>query len=599
MVCCLAVEPEQQFVGQTNRRDAFSSIDRWDELYKQIFDDYPTRSISSSQLKDTLDEMSRIEQTEAYRSKLKSFIGFKGYRSLHYRELVEQCYNANILIERDATITNLLLQTFDFHSNDCNKIYFEHLNEIYKTFEYKPIAKALEENRDLQYENCWHRLINQVISASMVLGSRIKEPLNKLVTIIYPDSDVILPSTINKNDSRHNTESVRISRNIAQFLHAEAIKNCPEMVLDNNHAQDFEHFIINPCKSLIKATSNAMAAIYEMLEMTTKSGELINPIQTKILNRFMMCQRIVINDRDFIMFNVNEYMKILDLQTDSSEKFKEIQQRSSIPYQQTMIPIQNLLDSGRKQIERSAKIDISTELTLATRSRSPEPDVELITQHSLINENEPISDEELHQFGVKRRKTTTDAVLDDGPQPVRPVGQNHIVVRVDKSFGKGPLVKYQTVWLDGTVTEESRVYLQENWPHILKEFERKRKAENQARYSFRKKAKSRSTKPTKKPFIPLSDSHFYGTPSLAQIDPNMQRPHDPSRSVVRIEQGIPRYSGKFTMYPTIWSDGTRSLELRDYLAQNWSEAWDQLFQATRAENVAKFESKQTGKDKQS
>lgn len=171
-----------------------------------------------------------------------------------------------------------------------------------------------------------------------------------------------------------------------------------------------------------------------------------------------------------------------------------------------------------------------------------EPDVELITQHSLSSDKQPTLD----QDGVKRQKTTTGEVSKNEAQPNRPVGEYHVVVRVDKCTRKGNLVKFQTVWLDGGVTEEYRDYLEKNWPNILKAFDRSRRAENQARYSFRKLARTQTAKPTEKPSISLSDSHFYGTPfhaSPGQIKHNMQRPYDPSISVVRIEQGIPRYSG--------------------------------------------------------
>lgn len=566
VVSCLAVEPGQTPIDQTNLvstpTQSNSPILRWIELHKQVYGDInPTSKIYSTRVKSNLAEMLSIEQIEANKIAIKSLFESQGYRVEHYNELVGKFHKASLLTKRDATITDILLQTFEYDSNNCNKMYFEHLDEICKIFEHKPVKIVLNENRDLQFRNCWHRLIDPVISTTMLIGLRFRSPLNKLVNIVYPNTSVILPSAVKPDTTTYYIESLWIAQKIALFLQTEPTLANPNNSMEN-YLADFQNLVKNPCITLINATKEIMKQTYDILELPGRKRDFINPIQTKILNRYIMCLKIV-EDDTFISLNVVEFLQKSPISTQTN-------QMTTQSNQQSFTPIQRVLDFERAQREKMKKVDITKEFPAI--KQTDDPNVKLITQQTPIEINDdliltlqpklttsPTLDIEV-QMGRKRPRiipaATHSATCKNEYFADRPVG-NHYVVDINCSFGKGALVKYETVWDDGTITAENREYLKNNWSSILTTFDKRRRAKNQARYTVRKLARSKTET------------------ELGQQDLG------PPRTVVRIDCAIKNYNGPVTMYPTIWNDGTTSMERKEYLIENWPEAWEQYEQYTQ------------------
>lgn len=263
-------------------------------FYKLIFyeDSHSDNQLAPATIETMLNEMAMMEKSTNFRNEL------RGHRINRYRSLMQKCYESNVVMNQDATVTDLLLQTFDFHSNDCTEEYFVLLNEICKTFKQKSLARVLQENRESQYLNCWHRLMEPAIGTSMMLGSRIRKPLDELSPLVYRNSSaIIMPPTKTESPLRIRTECIRIAKRIASYL-------------TNTHKpdyqNDFKHLIELPCDSLLKKTSHLMKDIYGMLRFSGLEESFITNNDVIFLNRYMFCFR-VISQLEFVSYNVKLY----------------------------------------------------------------------------------------------------------------------------------------------------------------------------------------------------------------------------------------------------------------------------------------------------
>lgn len=530
---CLAVEPGQTslFGLGYQSTSSINSMFRWLELHGQIYDYYPSKSLSLPQIKSLLDEMSTIEKTEAFKADLKPFIQMKKLRVNDYQALVDRSYEEDLLDSRDATMTDLLLRTFDHELNDCTSDYLELLDDINVAFAQSSMSLALKANRRSQYANCWQRFMDILRPSSELFGSEVRSNLNNIARRIYPTAAGIVISQSHQSSAQRRVESMRLAEIIADFL-----RNDGDEMNVIDYFRQFRRLVLKPCELLIDTTSHVMTHIYAMLALSGTQRNFIRNDHTLILNRYMLCDRIIA-DRDFISSSVMRYTGTHDWE---------------------------LLEPTNPNLDKSA---IPVSPAIGNNS------FDLITQQFpvLPDSSEPVA----KRPRISEPSTNIEWAL---ARPANPMKRGKKVVKIFEGVGKGRGAKYPTYWTDKSITREYGSYLKKHWPNEWRDRETKSVQKNLAR------AQGVSTKA--KLHYPNKDveSRIVESLGLSSQDPqvvyseNLAEPA--STWVVEVRRGIGR--GKHALYPAIWSDGSASLESKEYLEREWYEAWIRLMRRMRS-----------------
>lgn len=504
---CSAVEPDQTDLGNFTAT-MVNPINRWIELHNRIYDSEKT--LDSDEIKTILSEMSSIEETSMFR------IGFqdelKGYRINKFRHLVHKYNKVNPLTSRDLTITNLLLRTFDHDSNDCSGDYFEQLNDIMKSFQQSPISELLRNNREFQFQNCWRRLINSLVSTSLLLGTGVREPLNRLVALVYPSPNVINVPAVDSwtMTSAYEQESKRITSLIGKFMLSLNIN-----LRAKDFQKDFRIFVERPCKLLIERTKQIMMDIYKMIRYTGHEKSFISDEDVTIINRYMMCRRIVADS-------------------------------SSISAEMAMI-------AKNRDPNKSGNREIGL-----NRSDESERAVELITQQDMTSV-EPVIREAHASTGLqsigsederpaKRPRLVGSMAMIEASR-AKLTTDTKEVMKVLKAIGRGRNTLYRTLWSDGSITTETRENLELNCRGEWDRYYHERKLTTQRRHYHKKICGPAQPTP----------------PDTAEPGPPF---------VTEVLQAVGR--GKKALYPTNWSDGSQTYETKDYLMNDWGGPWRKL-----------------------
>lgn len=537
---CLAANVSPNSPDHDQLTSSASLLNKWLDLYKQLYD--ATDAISLDVMKEKLLEMLAIEQTDAFKSDLKPVDEFMGYPINHRRILLAKYSNTRITNDPELTITDLLLATFDYDSNDCTIEFFQQLNDIYKTFrDASAISKGLQDNRDMQYKNCWNRFMASLVPTLMLLGKRTRSPLSKLATFVYPNVLRLVKPSANLQGPTYQVESVRIARRIVEFLKYYEIEGKYFNV-------EFQKLVQNPCKILIETTMQIMKQIYGMLEFSGTRKSFLLPSQLVIINRYMMCDRIMA-DLEFIKSIVAQTANAID--STSRQQFEQMEE----PTAQTA--------------RFRSNPQISTELTLGLNDNNAIDEPTLITQQSF----EPEFLQETQNPAKRQRietitprieaipalpaiQTNNEDTNNNQVQQADPV-KTATVVRVERGIGRDHLIRFPTIWSDGTITMEHQDDLAANWPDAWKEQCDHRLAVDRARFLARWSDKSKA--------------------HADRFEEDIEK-----KTVVSIGHGIGR--GEHTVYPTTWSDGSKSDEKKEYLTAFWPNQWRQHM---RAENSAR------------
>lgn len=519
---------------------------RWIDLSRQIYDESGP-AIEITRLRTILMEISAIESTEAFRVGLRPLIESGDYPIYPFKELVQR-YNKTVFLNNsDATITDLLLRTFDHDSNDCTADYFEMLVDIYKHMDNRPIAEALQHNRELQYKNCWRRLMNILQATSLLLGSNVTNRLNDLATLVYPNKIL----SFKPPQMTSVTESKRVSQIVTEYLRGHKIE-----YNINNYINNFLYLLKKPCKLLVDATKNVMSLVWDIEIFSPDKRNSIGDDDDKLLLTHSLCNRILA-DQHLILSNLLHSTIVKS--GDSKDGRQPVS--SDTLYGQT--------EGGLPMEEK-----ISTDLRLS-QPIDDKPD-DLITQDLPFvagpsNEHSTKHPESLHQLAV------VESVLDN--------------------VGKATASRFLTKWSDGSETFERRQYLQDNWPEQLKAFLRKRNKGYQSKYinSIRLDwaAKVNSTNP--------SDATDQQPPTKRRrvIKPvGLSNPE--TSAMVRAETGdikevpvvisVDRCVGRGAKarYPTLWSDGKITHEEKSYLQSQWPNEWSALLKSLSSLNYNRY-----------
>lgn len=513
---CIATDPGQISTDQLDQSRSDPVI-RWTGLQRQIYDKSVAK-IDLALLQTILRELSSIEQDD----KLKSHELYVN-QDKRYKQLIQVAYESNILDKPDATITDLLLQTLDHNSNGCTKEYLHFLNELYKHFRDTPITDSLQENQNLQYKNCLERskrLLSTIISS---LGSRVKKSLDNLLSAIYPDSNKLIEfPLLSQQVVDYCNNSTQIGVRIAQFL-------AQQKVQQNQDALDskLQHFVLQPCSILINESGLTLEKILPIIRMSRIDRNFLEFEHAMFVNKYQLC-RIILDNVDFIRPIIIQYNNMFSRLTFSTDATH-----------QNQAPSQDFESIGHAKIATSIgdlqEQDVSTELRLGLPT-----DEQLITQQLPINQiQEGILNPQSSQVGSSKKYVT----------------------KIEKGTSRGRKQTYPTHWSDGTITHETKTSLLNNWPDQYKAMYKRLEAEWQAEYVERCLANSSRFSTIKPPSI-------FANVTAQRLMPMDKNAIDQKNlSVVKIGRYIGR--GATTRYPTHWSDGTVSLETKQYLQQNW------------------------------
>lgn len=542
---CLAVIPgssghnDQPSIRSTQQA-IVDPIARWIDLYKQIYDpdlskiDTLRRHIDLATLKSLIYEMSFIERSKAFQIGLKPLIKSGNYKVKQYQEMIAKFYSTNVLHAPNASITDLLMQTFDYNSNDCTMDYFERLNDIQSNFKDNPqITIALQESRDLQYKNCWTRYMESLSANCMSIGFKAKTVLNNLVGYLHVNSNEI----INYDEAKNSEEfsDVTLGAKIAQYL---ARTNKPAQT-NQSDSNQFEYLIVESCRLLIDETKEMIMKVLKFLDIIqvyVKSERFMTKEHALILNRYLLCEIIIANSEQ-IGLNVTHFIKnpnpstelrlnVLqeddnlitqrefqqDLQNDENDLdyYRKVQSKPGyntknlfvlridkgtcrgkhVKYpvhwsdgSQTMETKANLLEhwpveydimQKRTSAEKQARYIKRCIAKRATESGFSELNKQLPPakrQRTLPKPTQPPAPLITINFEPEHL-AALQANIEAGN--ARPDTQGERVIEIKPGDGRGASYRYQAIWSNGLITSEKKDYLEKNWPEVWAEFRQDR-----------------------------------------------------------------------------------------------------------------------------
>lgn len=610
---CLAVKSgdvsNKQFDHQTGSSYSIIPQARWQELYKQIYQyhDFEFGSINTLDYRSILDEMYSIERSGSI--EMSVFNELAEQPIVGYKRLIKEAYEANLLLNQDTTLTSVLLQTFDYESNDCNSGYFNLINNLADAFRNLPFGLVLNENRRSQYRNCWERLMDSMVASSNLIGLKSRNSLNELLTIIYPVSNEII---IPKSDTMHpldESELVRMSNLIGKFLMDKEEKD--KLDPKQDYGRIFEHFIIIPCKELIDKTKSISEDIYEMLLSTNDLRESIGVDDSTALNRHMLCNQIIENS-EIIGPNVLQYIAIMsnnnqpvhfgmshdnEIDLFSEPKLEYVNDDNYNDYD--LVTQYLALDDYDDQDNQDDQVNQDFD------DDQDDQDVEAEENKGLIlgktgNESEKTeSDQEVEPASKRRKLISTDlsSRADLGEKSTQTNQDNQeqhqadstpFVVDIKLGFGRGRNAKYLTTWSDGAKTCERKSFLSRNWPHVWNSLYYERKARTQVRYYNKQRSRPEPRFDDEPLLLPTQtkltcredEIRAENAKALSpKSDEFLINPIPGPRRVMLVGPGQGR--GLNTKYPTYWSDGTKSMENKKFLETEWSEPYSRLLRNQR------------------
>lgn len=458
-------------------------INRWIELHAKIYkDSSDSTQINLAELNTIVEELVSIEQTEAYKLGLKPLIESGAFCINQYNQLVDKACKTDILSKRDSSITELLRQTLDHTSNDCTSGYLEQLNEIYDNFKDGPIALALQENRHLQYKNCWNRYMATFTSTYLLLGTRVREKLEKLVPNLYPCSNTsIINLSFNPSSAEYVKQSDQIVGNIVKYVKEKASQD--EI---GDEAELLRRYVQRPCGLLIESAMQVMSSILKLLRSINISGQSSDVEHLLILNTYILCYRIKSNGR-----LINSLFEL-----ESEHKTQSV-------------------------MNTSMKVPSEAGESSSKKARVKQP--ELIVLNSL---------EEHDKCNILITEQPRDCLeQEDHSTPIESRGQSWAqkqdpwVMSVGRSVYKGRLTRYPATWSDGSVTLERRSYLCRCWPVEFDMMTRSLRAQRKARNLRGRKLKAERSKEATGQLVepPIKRRRLIKTHSLS-LGPKLEYP---------------------------------------------------------------------------
>lgn len=501
-----------------NPEDDQSSIviARYSELVTQFLGDSYNQMVSPEEIEKILKEMSAIErQRGAHKLNLKKLHELRSIFVDNHSDLVNKAYSQGILISKEANITDLLLQTFEFDLNSCNKEYYQLLDELHRDFvDMTVLSSTLVQNRETQIRNCWDRMMDSLSATSTLLGLRYIQTLNVLTKSIIGDAKGIVLQPSATESMRSHELSVQLAKTIADLLMGTTRRSGVREFM-----KSFKILIELPCKTLISKTREIMFDIYGIMAFIGLDEDFIADDDAINVNRYLICDRI-------------------------------------------------LADLGV----------ISVKVLKFARGDSGDSDSNLITQQTQLK---------THDLTKKKRKREDfEAQSDDNSDPNQTTFKE--AIEIEHGIGRGRNIRYPTIWSDGSRSMETKDYLVKHWFELWHKHFCSRKNTNYHRYI----AKLRAAKEIEQAQFKVDDENDDDDDHDECEDDHkkVKRSKVSSRSragrVMRIVKAIAQDGD--IKYSTVWSDGTTTLEDKEYLIKNWIDRWVQYVRAQESANLASF-----------
>lgn len=285
--------PSQASPGSISS-EPINPVNRWVVLFEAIYGLPPTSLTTVDAVREALIEMAAIERSEPYKLAFKLDDQWKYPHFKSYEILITKFYREKLLSNWDSTVTEVLVQTFEYKSNNCNPSYFKRLDLMNQILYEGVISIVLQENREQQYENCWFRFMETLDVTSLLIGDRYRDPLTKLTIAMYPGETRIISKPVNVLSAEHKAESARMAQIVAMFLVDQATRKRDFGPIDFDN--EIQNVIRQPCRELIQTTLSIMRSIYKMMEFTGDRKDYISPDHALCLNRYMMCGRLIANN---------------------------------------------------------------------------------------------------------------------------------------------------------------------------------------------------------------------------------------------------------------------------------------------------------------
>lgn len=303
----------------------------------------------------------------------------------------------------------------------------EHLNDLNEIFEHVAILVALQENRELQFRNCWNRLMDSLDASSALVGSKYIQLLNELLAIVYQRTKGYAVTSTSTDSMPHQIENCRIARKIVHFLDAHGPKS---RAID--YSEIFEHLVVQTFRMLIEKTKHVMIDI-QMLKLASHRTGFIIQADAKILNGNKLCNRILV-DAFSIKTEVLQYAS------------------NCVRFDKAYEQQQSLRQSGEAINEQTR--DLITQYLSLNANELGQIFVESFTDTQL----EPAPKRANFDHSIRQ---VASASLDQ-MQTERPDSELKFVIRILAAKGPGRYAKFITVWSEGSESLETKDFLMIN-----------------------------------------------------------------------------------------------------------------------------------------
>lgn len=569
---CLAVQPNQQSSSDEEPGILVSSIARWLDLHRKLYDNNTpatsAETINLQQLKPILDEMYSIEQTEAFKIGMVDDLLEHNTSYNKYQHLLFKSYEMNLSIDKNITITQLLLSLFNYNSNDCSEEYYDYLEDIAQAFVDSPISLASKQLRDLQHQNCWLRLINSANATCMLLGSTIKNSLDRLVGLIYPmPCEIIVPS-IESTEIAHEIETNRFSQIIANFLlNYNKGDMAQPALISIDLGLDFQIHIEQPCRFLVLKTKHIMMEIYGLLSHIEKRTNFMKDNDINMVNRYMMCDRILAN-YDAISKQITNFLPN-DRILDANLSTQHVDNRNANQDQGTDLITQYL----------AFELDAPEQLPAITTTTTNSPKDKFVDTTTRDNEILEYGSNLADIHGENNDFISQYLLLD---------AENHVATEGASS------AQLNTVEQNKNASSGDNETVNLITQHLLQDSENLNEQEasqTESDSGSKKEAAAKGPKILESSEKQVKKRKVKAKPPIAR-DPNSE-----TKFVVNILAGKGR--GKWILYPTIWSDGSQTMERKEKLLEDWPVEWHYFNNARRSVKQRSFYARKIAKNPKS
>lgn len=265
---------------------------RWLQLFDLLFEDSGSHALRPARVRSALMEMAELEKT----------IEIRGIESTHqdplirsslskYRTLVKSLAMRKILTSEEASLSSMLLQTFEIDSNNCYNNKMARLINLVHAMRSYPIQSTVMNNLENQYEACWARYMQALDLLTSILGERDLKVLIELTKRVHNEGEttLLLKNLADLADDERDAELRRYTKLIARFVLRHFTEQNGKMPL--NLEGEFNRLLREPCEAFESVAEKLMRRIYKLMDTT--GTRFMTKDHANMLNLYRLCSRII------------------------------------------------------------------------------------------------------------------------------------------------------------------------------------------------------------------------------------------------------------------------------------------------------------------